>query len=280
MRRAVFDSAKIVHVMDGAARVETALGTYELSPGSVLVLGAGKWCSLMPERAVRVWTIYVDEEFLRAQMGWTLPVRSRIIPGMHPLDWSGAPLVLKPGPDALRRVEPIWRRMSVLSNSQLPPEKAAARAVALFAWAVELSVEALVVPGPAAVESPWQSPVMGSLSSSSAGQVGRAARALRTRMTEAWSVERLAGEVALSRTHLTRLFSVEFGIAPIRFLTEVRLTEFTRLIEETDLTVDAAARAVGWTDSRVAAIWFRRRFGVSPSQFRRRPHPFIENSAG
>lgn len=279
MRRAVFDSAKIVHVLEGSARVETALGTHELSSGSAFALGAGRWCSLVPLRAVRVWTIYVDEEFLRAQMGWALPVRSRVIPGMHPLDWTGAPLVLKPGIDNLRRIEPIWRQLSVINSSNLPPEKAAARAVALFAWAVELSVEALVVSDLAGIEAAGRSPVQGTLSSSSAGQAGLAARALRSRMAEAWSVERLAGEVALSRTHLTRLFSVEYGIAPIRFLTEVRLTEFTRLIEETDLTVEAAARAVGWTDSRVAAIWFRRRFGVSPSQFRRSPHPFVESNA-
>lgn len=278
MRRAVFGAAKIVHVMDGAAKVETASGTYKLSPGSAFVLGTGRWCSLIPVRVVRVWTIYVDEEFLRAQMGWALPVRGRVLPGLHPLDWTGGPLVLKPGIDNLRRVEPIWRQMSVLDSLQLPPEKAAARAVALFAWAVELSIEALVVPGLEGVESRPRSPVLGTLSSSSAGQAGRAARLLRARMAEAWSVEQLAREVALSRTHLTRLFSGQFGIAPIRFLTEVRLTEFTRLIEETDLTVDAAARSVGWSDSRVAAIWFRRRFGVSPSQFRRSPHPFVESS--
>jgi AraC-like DNA-binding protein len=279
MRRAVFTSAKIVHVMEGAASVETPFGTYELSAGSAFALGAGMWCSLAPVHAIRVWTIYVDEDFLRTQMGWALPVRSRVIPGMHPLDWTGAPLVLKPGIDNLRRIEPIWRQMSVLSGSQLPPEKAAARAVALFTWAVELSVEALVVPGPAMVEA-WQpSPVLGNLSSSSVGQAGRAATVLRSRMTEAWTVERLAGEVALSRTHLTRLFTAQFGVAPIRFLTEARLTEFTRLIEETDLTVDAAARTVGWMDSRVAAMWFRRRFGISPSQFRRSPHPFVEAGA-
>jgi len=60
--------------MDGAAKVETASGTYKLSPGSAFVLGTGRWCSLIPVRVVRVWTIYVDEEFLRAQMGWALPV--------------------------------------------------------------------------------------------------------------------------------------------------------------------------------------------------------------
>lgn len=280
MRRAVFGTAKIVHVMEGAARVHTELGVHELSPGYAFALGARRWCALEPLLATRLWTIYVDERFLRTQMAWALPVRSRVLPGTHPLDWTGAPLVLNPGIHELRRVEPIWRQMSILSGSHLVIEKAAARAVALFASAVEYSVEGFLMPNlDAELSQPSDpSPVLGNLSAfTSTRQAGLAARLLRTRMAEAWTTERLARQVALSRTHLTRLFSTQFGIAPMRFLTEVRITEFTRLIEETDITIDAAARSVGWADSRIASSWFRRRFGTSPSRFRRSPHPYLED---
>lgn len=274
-RRTIFDSAKIVHVMDGAARVDTALGVRDLSPGDVLMLGARTWCSLVPMPAVRVWTLYADVGFLRSQVAWALPVRSRAVPGAHPLDWTDAPLILRLGLDRLRRLDPIWRQLSVLNPSSLLPEQVAARTVALFSWALELSVETLVLPDSGPERTPQQFPVLGSFTSpSSMTQAARAAELLRARMSEAWTIERLSGEVALSRAHLTRLFCTQFGVAPIQFLTEARLTEFTRLIEESNLTINAAARSVGWQDSRVAAAWFRRRFGVTPTEFRRSPHPF------
>ena len=128
------------------------------------------WCSLVPVHAIRVWSIYVDEDFLPTQLEWALPDKSRVIPGVHPLDWTDAPLVLQPGIDNLRRIEPIWRQMSVLGSSRLLPEKVAARAVALFAWSIKLSVETLVLPGPAVVEARHPSPVLGNLNSSAVSQ--------------------------------------------------------------------------------------------------------------
>lgn len=52
-------------------------------------------------------------------------------------------------------------------------------------------------------------------------------------------------------------------------LIELRLTEFTRLIEETGLTITEAARSVGWNDPRVATIRFQRRYGITPSRYRK-----------
>ncbi|MFI8633682.1 helix-turn-helix transcriptional regulator [Microbacterium sp. NPDC077663] len=92
-------------------------------------------------------------------------------------------------------------------------------------------------------------------------------------MAEPWTVSQLSSEIAVSRAHLTRVFTRQVGVAPMRFLIEARLTEFTRLIEETDLPVSDASRQVGWKDARVAAVWFRKRFGITPTQYRRHPHP-------
>lgn len=58
----------------------------------------------------------------------------------------------------------------------------------------------------------------------------------------------------------------------MRFLTELRLTTFTRLIEETNLSVARAAHAVGWSDPRIASNWFLRRYGMTPTEYRSRPH--------
>lgn len=71
-----------------------------------------------------------------------------------------------------------------------------------------------------------------------------------------------------SCTHLTRLFVRHAGTRPMRYLTEIRVTEFARPIEETDMSETCAVRSVGWGDPRVAAEWLRQRFGITPSQYR------------
>ncbi|WP_169516540.1 helix-turn-helix transcriptional regulator [Gulosibacter molinativorax] len=119
-------------------------------------------------------------------------------------------------------------------------------------------------------------PIQGRLTDTATlGHVGRAVWLLKERMDEPWTVASLAQSVAVSRAHLTRLFAAHTGLSPIRFLTEVRLTEFTRLIEETELSVTHAAQKVGWPDPRIASAWFSRRFGLTPLQYRLNPHPHL-----
>ena len=255
--------------------METREGLHELRAGTSMALGSDLWCRLHPSSSVRLWTVYVHERFMREQIAWLLPDISRVRAGVHPLEWDGSALVLEPGIGVLRGTERLWRKVTAVGDAGMIPELAAARIVSLFAQVVELSVNAFLNPEipEAAMRFGGWSPVHGPLTPRAAvGHVARAVRLLRTHRSEHWTTDRLASEVALSRTHLSRLFATEVGMAPMRYLTHERLVEFTRLLEETDLSVASAARQVGWEDSRVAATWFRRRFGVSPSEFRRNPY--------
>ncbi|WP_140403517.1 helix-turn-helix transcriptional regulator [Microbacterium sp. JB110] len=266
-----FAHAKIVHVMAGRSRVRTPAGERLLTAGDVMVLGRGVWCEAVPSPRVRAWTIYLDQEFMVRHMTWALPAEpERVLPGLHPAEWDGGAVFFRPGEEMLTRLEPLWRRMSVLPHRGGPD--AAAGLMALFAQAVELTVPALLtVPsGPVpiishAVSRLSQVPVV--------PEAERAAALLRADLSRAWTVGELARAVALSTSQLTRRFCEGYGVPPMRWLIEARTTEFARLIEETALPVDAVARQVGWADRRVAAAWFRRRFGVSPTRFRRHPAP-------
>ncbi|WP_082071944.1 helix-turn-helix domain-containing protein [Microbacterium azadirachtae] len=272
IHRAVFGHAKIVHVLEGAAQVETATGIHELTPGSAMTLGAGMWCSVRPAPTVRLWTLYFDESFLRSHMRWVLADTTRVRPGVHPDAWDGSALVLHPGVDILHRIEPLWRQISLV-NETAPPEVATTRLISLFSRAVEIALPTLLAED-GAVPDRFVLPVRGRLAQPPiARPVRRSVDLLRSRMAEPWTVGRLAAEVAVSRAHLTRVFTQQVGVAPMRFLIETRLTEFTRLIEETDLPIADASRHVGWNDARVAAVWFRKRFGITPTQYRRHPHP-------
>lgn len=272
IHRAVFGHAKIVHVLEGAVQIETATGTFEMAPGFAMSLGAGMWCSVRPAPSVRMWTLYFDESFLRSHMRWVLADANRARPGVHPDAWDGSALMLHPGVDIINQVEPLWRQISLVSETA-EPEVAATRVIGLFSRAVEIALPALLAENPME-SSRAPSPVHGRLAQPViARPVRRAIDLLRARIAEPWTVGRLASEVAVSRAHLTRVFAQQVGIAPMRFLIEARLTEFTRLIEETDLSIADASRQVGWKDARVAAVWFRKRFGTTPTQYRRHPHP-------
>lgn len=273
--RTVFDNAKIVYVMAGVGVVETANGIHHLSAGTSFALGANRWCRVRPLPSVRVWTLYADEAFLRTQMSWFLPRRERVETGTHPEDWDGRPLVLYPGLDLLRRVEPIWRQMSVLSGSTNTPELVAVRTVQLFARAVEHILPTFIEPGYRdRSPSVTQSPIKGRLTESVVnGHVEKALHLLSGSLAAPWTTTELARAVRVSHSHLTRLFVAHTGVAPMRYLSELRLTEFTRLIEESDLAISQAARKVGWGDARVASSWFRKRYRMTPSQYRSTPHP-------
>lgn len=272
IHRAVFGHAKIVHVLEGAAQVETATGVHELTPGSAMSLGAGMWCSMRPAPSVRMWTLYLDEAFLRSHMRWVLADITRVRAGVHPDAWDGSALLMQPGMDVMHRIEPLWRQISLV-NETATPEVATTRLISLFSRAVEIVLPTLLTEDGGEPDR-FVSPVRGRLAQPViARPVRRSVNLLRSRLAEPWTVGKLAAEVAVSRAHLTRVFTQQVGVAPMRFLIEARLTEFTRLIEETDLPVADAARQVGWTDARVAAVWFRRRFGITPTQCRRHPHP-------
>lgn len=277
--RTVFDQSKIVYLLEGAARIRTGRGTVHLEAGQSMALGSCVWCQIFPAGRIRTWTVFVDEEHLRTQMSWLLPDPRRVIPGVHPSEWDGVPLVLTPGHRLLGRLEPIWRQISVLNSSAMLPEVRAARSIALFARAVEISTRMFLTPD-AKAQVPVTSvcsPIAGRTSIAPArGELAKAAELLRRHMDRQWSVQRLAGAVSLSKPHLSRLFLDQLGLPPMRYLSEIRPTEFTRLVEETDLPLAAAAKKVGWCDARVAATWFRRRYGMSPSVFRGHPHPFLD----
>ncbi|MEV8025306.1 hypothetical protein [Microbacterium sp. NPDC080220] len=143
IHRAVFGHAKIVHVLEGAAHIETATGIHELTPGYAMALGAGMWCSVRLDPTVRLWTLYFDESFLRSHMRWVLADTTRVRPGVHPDAWDGSALVLQPGVDILHRIEPLWRQISLV-NETAPPEVATTRLISLFSRAVEIALPTLL----------------------------------------------------------------------------------------------------------------------------------------
>lgn len=73
----------------------------------------------------------------------------------------------------------------------------------------------------------------------------------------------------VSHGHLSRAFLRETGTQPIAYLTRLRLEEAVRLLNTTDLSVDAVSQSCGYEDSKYFSKVFRRHMGASPREFRR-----------
>lgn len=259
--------AKVVHVMAGRCRIEVGAMTSELSAGDVLVLGAGTSFSAEPAPWWRSWTIYLDEAFLRQHMRWAIPPHAPLRQGVPPAEWDGRPLRLRIDAQRMLLLEPIFRRMSTLTTAD--NNAAAATNLALFAQAVALVVPCFLKPGPPPTDPRDATRVRRAGRPPMRAEVRKAVNLLENDLARSWRVEDLASTVVLSHSQRGRLFHRHLGLAPIQFLAELRLTEFSRLIEETDLAIGEAARRVGWNDPRGATIRFRRRYGVTPSRYRR-----------
>lgn len=259
--------AKIIHTMNGRARIETTIGEVSLSRGDVLVLAAGAASSTTPEPWLRSWIVYVDEAFFREHMRWAIPEHAPLVQGVPPASWDGRPLHLRLDSAQLALLEPIMRRMSltIASNSYA----AAASVLALFAQAVEVVTPAFLVGGKPSCDPRRADRVRRAGPPPVRAEVRAAIAMIEERLAYPWRMGELASAVALSTSQLTRLSHRHFGATPLQMQAELRVTEFTRFIEETDLTITEAARRVGWNDPRVATIRFQRRYGVTPSRYRK-----------
>jgi two-component system response regulator YesN len=82
-------------------------------------------------------------------------------------------------------------------------------------------------------------------------------------------VPTVAAEIATSRRQLQRAFA-EAGTSFTSYLTEVRLQKAAELLRESAMSVYGIARTVGYRQHSQFAKMFRRRFGMTPSQFRAR----------
>lgn len=85
-----------------------------------------------------------------------------------------------------------------------------------------------------------------------------------------WTIETLAEHAGLSPRHLTRTFRQVTGLGLHDYLTAIRIERARTLLAAGELTVEAVAAAVGFSDGRQLRRLWNRRFGAPP---RRLPSP-------
>ncbi|CAN5415137.1 GlxA family transcriptional regulator [soil metagenome] len=82
------------------------------------------------------------------------------------------------------------------------------------------------------------------------------------------TVERLAERASMSPRTFARAFRAETGTTPAAHVEELRVEAARRLLESTDLTVDAVAQTVGLHRAETLHRAFARRVGTTPARYR------------
>jgi AraC-like DNA-binding protein len=99
--------------------------------------------------------------------------------------------------------------------------------------------------------------------------VGHALALLHDRPRDAWSLDRLAREIGVSRSILAGRFSELIGQPPMRYLARWRIQLACRLLSEDAAKVSAVALDVGYRSEAAFSRAFKAIVGTSPANWRR-----------
>lgn len=94
-------------------------------------------------------------------------------------------------------------------------------------------------------------------------------------LSEPISVGDLARHAGWAPSPFARRFLAEAGVTPLKWLTGQRIAEARRLLESSELTVEAIARRCGLGTSTNMRLHFMRELSMTPTNYRRlyRPNP-------
>ena len=82
------------------------------------------------------------------------------------------------------------------------------------------------------------------------------------------SVEEMAKNMNLSRSHFTRLFSEEMNTTPRKYLEDLRLKAAIELLFGEQINVKEAAATCGFNDENYFCRLFKKRYGLSPGKYK------------
>ena len=83
-----------------------------------------------------------------------------------------------------------------------------------------------------------------------------------------WTLDALAAEAHVSRASLVRIFRKTVGVAPLAFLTDLRLGLARQRLASTKVSVARVAAEVGYQSESAFARAFQRRFKTTPGRIR------------
>ncbi|EAO0310533.1 TPA: helix-turn-helix transcriptional regulator [Salmonella enterica subsp. enterica serovar Typhimurium] len=275
MAPAAYDCVKLVVVRDGSALLLSEFGQRFVTVGDVVVLNANVLCGSEPESHITTTTIYLDTDYVIDQVfwqhAWLLHDRldaERFTNAVY----SEPSQVLRLGEDRTGMLMP-WLDELVARSIDGGFGSHFHRMQALW-----FSIADVVMPF-LKVTQIRQSRGQRAHARPTLPRCRRFApardEAHQTRATLVsdiatnWTLDVLSARVNLSPKQLSRVFTETYGKTPLAYLTMMRVEEMAHLLRETHLTIDAAARQVGWASRSRANEAFQQCVGMTPSEYRR-----------
>lgn len=235
---------KLVFIIRGETEITHGQGSLKLTQGEAAFLPANQEYLGTPPVFVETITIYIEPEFASEQIRW-LPHSAAFLESLF-LPTEPQPLTYPP-----QNRPRLHHHLQELTHLD-----AASPGGELQQLAHVTTVLGLVQPQHSRnnrVRSPYREEVV------------QAIALLEKRLECCWTVQSLAHAVALSPSHLTRLFTDYTGIPPSQYLRNMRAHRMRKLLLAGNLNVTEAAQAVGWSDLSHASRAYRAVFGCSPS---------------
>ncbi len=103
-----------------------------------------------------------------------------------------------------------------------------------------------------------------------AGEANELAEYLSLHYSENESAQELAEQYHLSESQLRRKFVAAYGLPPIAYRNALRCRVGAQLLLRTDASVNAISERLGFTTPTEFYRVFRKQFGVSPTEFRKK----------
>jgi AraC-like DNA-binding protein len=100
-------------------------------------------------------------------------------------------------------------------------------------------------------------------------RMAQVVREIRAHPDQKWTVARLASRVGLSRSTFAEAFVAYEHVAPLTFVTRVRMERAAQLLRTEALSLQEVARRVGYENEASFARAFKRYKGVPPGKFAR-----------
>lgn len=109
--------------------------------------------------------------------------------------------------------------------------------------------------------------------------VARALALLHARFDHQWTVEKLSGEVGLSRSALGERFTHLIGQAPMHYLANWRMQVAAQSLRTTNDSLAQIAEGIGYESEAAFSRAFKKAFGSAPAAWRRSKMQVLETGA-
>ncbi|WP_319021243.1 AraC family transcriptional regulator [Brevibacterium aurantiacum] len=265
---------KLIAVRHGSAILSGDFGQQPLNVGEVALLGANVPCGAEPEGQVTTTTVHLDPDYAIDSFYWQ---HTGVLLDRFEAQDVAATVFTEPvqvlhiGEHQLEQLGPWLDELVELSGTKNPSESFARMQALWFLIADVIRPFLKTVPvAEVLAQSGTRRPrALGNrrLAAPVRVEVLRVRDALHSDIARRWLLDDLAEIAHLSPKQLARVFSLAYGRTPHRYLVRLRAEAMARLLREENLTVESAARRVGWARNHATEI-FTRLVGVTPGHYR------------